>query len=154
MIYKAKENAATDSESRKKEDDKINEIFLSSIDMEYKQIMKTIRLGRKTDEDINRPLLISFNTEQDLIEIKRNLPKLKKTTAKIRNLRISPDRSLNKREDVLNLVTKVKKLQRSGRRKLCVSGSKNADTKFKEERKTRKLNFWYTNIDTITKTQH
>ena len=108
MIYKAKESAATDSESRKKEDDKINEIFLSSIDMEYKQVMKTIRLGRKTDEDINRPLLISFNTEQDLFEIKRNLPKLKKTTAKIRNLRISPDRSLNKREDVLNLVTKVK----------------------------------------------
>ena len=68
MIYKAKESAATDSESRKKEDDKINEIFLSSIDMEYKQIMKTIRLGRKTDEDINRPLLISFNMNKMLLK--------------------------------------------------------------------------------------
>ena len=72
--------------------------------MEYKQIMKTIRLGRKTDEDINRPLLISFNTEQDVIEIKRKLPKLKEATAKIRNLIISPDWSLNEKEEVVNLV--------------------------------------------------
>ena len=68
MIYKAKESAATDSESRKKEDDKINEIFVSSIDMEFEQIMKTIRLGRKTDEDINRPLLISFNMNKMLLK--------------------------------------------------------------------------------------
>ena len=50
---------------------------LSSIEMEDKQIKKTIRLGRKTDEDINVPLLVSFNTEKDAVEINLNLPKLK-----------------------------------------------------------------------------
>ena len=68
------------------------------------------RLGRKTDEDINRPLLISFNMNKMLLKKKRKLPKLKEATAKIRSLRISPDRSLNEREEVLNLVTKAKNL--------------------------------------------
>ena len=74
-----------------------------------KQFVKTIRLGPKTDADINRPLLVSFNTEQDVIEINRKLPKLKVATAKIRNLRISTDRSLKKREEMRNLVRKAKK---------------------------------------------
>ena len=77
--------------------------------MEDKQIVKTIRLGRKTDEDISRPLLVSFNTEQDVIEITQKLPKMKEAFAEIKNLRISPDRSLKEREDVRNLVTKAKK---------------------------------------------
>ena len=95
-------------------------------------------------------MLVSFNTEQDVIEINRKLPKLKEATAEIRNLRISPDRSLKEREAVRNLVTKAKKLERSGRRKLCKSGSRNADTKSQEESKTTKINFWYTNFDTNT----
>ena len=49
VIYKAKESAATDSASRKKEDEKIVEIFLSSIEIKDKQIVKTIRIGRKTN---------------------------------------------------------------------------------------------------------
>ena len=73
------------------------------------QIVKTIRLSRKTDEDINRPLLLSFNTEQDVIEINRKLPNLKEATAEIRSLRISPDRSL-KEEEVQNLVMKMENL--------------------------------------------
>ena len=73
------------------------------------QIVKTIRLSRKTDEDINRPLLLSFNTEQDVIEINRKLPKMKEATAEIRSLRISPDRSL-KEEEVRNLVMKMENL--------------------------------------------
>ena len=71
-------------------------------------MVKTIRIGRKTDEDINRPLLVSLNT--DVIEINRKSPKSKEATAEIRNLRISPDRSLKKREEVRNLVTKAKNL--------------------------------------------
>ena len=71
--------------------------------MEDTQYVKTIRLGRKTDEDINRPLLVSFNTEQEVIETNQKLPKLKKATAEIRNLRISQDRSLKEREEVRNL---------------------------------------------------
>ena len=77
------------------------------------------------------------------------MPKLKEATAKIRNLRISPDRSLNEREDVLNLVTKVKNLNDQEEGNFV-----DADTKIKEERRTRKLNFWYTNIDTLTKTKY
>ena len=73
------------------------------------QIVKTIRISRKTDEDINRPLLLSFNTEQDVIEINRKLPNLKEATAEIRSLRISPDRSL-KEEEVRNLVMKMENL--------------------------------------------
>ena len=38
------------------------------------------------------------------------MPKLKKATAEIRNLRISPDRSLKEREEVRKLVTKAKNL--------------------------------------------
>ena len=67
--------------------------------MEVKQIVKTIRLGRKTDEDINRSLLFSFNTKQDVIEINQKLRKLKEATAEIRILRISPDWSLKEREE-------------------------------------------------------
>ena len=78
--------------------------------MEDKQTVKTIRLCRKTDEDINRPLLVSFNTEQAVIEIYRKLPNLKEATVEIRNLRISPDRSLKEREETRNLVTKAKNL--------------------------------------------
>ena len=110
VTYKAKESAANDSESRKQEDKKIVEKFLSSIELEDKQIVKTIRLGRKTDEHINRPLLVSFNTEQDVIEINRKLSKMKEATAEIRNLRFSPDRSLKEKEEVRNLVTKAKNL--------------------------------------------
>ena len=49
VIYKAMESAATDSESRKKEDEKIVEIFKSNIEMEDKQIVKTIdTVGKPT----------------------------------------------------------------------------------------------------------
>ena len=94
----------------KKEMKKKVEKFLPSMIMEDKQIVKTIRLGRKTDEDINRPLLVSFNTEQDLIKINRKLPRLKEATAEIRNLRNNPDLTLKEREQVLNLFTKAKNL--------------------------------------------
>ena len=104
---------------------------------------------------MNRPLLVSFKTEQDVIEISRKLPKLKKATTEIKNLGISLDRSLKEREEVRKLVTKAKKkLERSGTRKLCISGSMNAGSKNLEESKTRKLNFWYTKIDTLTQTKH
>ena len=58
---------------------------------------------------MNRPLLVSFKTEQDVIEISRKLPKLKKATTEIKNLGISLDRSLKEREEVRKLVTKAKK---------------------------------------------
>ena len=74
--------------NQKKIDEKIVKFFLSIIKIEDKQILKTIRLGRKTDEDLNRPL----------------------GTKEIRNLRISPDRSLKEKEEVRNLVTKAKNL--------------------------------------------
>ena len=138
VIYQAKESAATGIESGKKEDEKQMKNSLSSIVMEGKQIVKTIRLGQKTDEDISRPLLVSFNTKQDVIEKTRKLPELKKAIAEIRNLRTSPDRSLKEREEVRNLVTKAKKLERSGTSKLCVSGSSNSDAKSQEKSKTRK----------------
>ena len=88
--------------------EKITEKLSSSIDMEDTQYLKAIRLGRKTDEDINRPLLLSFNSENAFIETNQKLPKLKEATAEIRNLRISQDRSLEEREKELKLVTKAK----------------------------------------------
>ena len=87
MIYKPKENASTDSETRKKEDEEIDEKLLAIIDMEDKHVVKMMRLGRKTDEDTSKSLLVSLNFEQDVIETNQKIPKLKET--KIRNLRIS-----------------------------------------------------------------
>ena len=41
---------ATDLKARKNEDDQLVRNLLSSIDMSEKQILKTVRLGRKNDK--------------------------------------------------------------------------------------------------------
>ena len=96
IVYKAKEKMATDVEAKKSEDEQLVRNLLSSIDKAEKQNMETARSGRKTDETTNRPLLVSFNNEQDAFELNWNLPKMKDATTEIRSLKINPEWSLKK----------------------------------------------------------
>ena len=78
--------------------------------MAEKQIVETARLGRKTDKTFNRPLLVSFNNEQDAVELNRILPNVKDATTEIRSLRVNPERSLKKREEVRMMINRAKNL--------------------------------------------
>ena len=78
--------------------------------MEEKQIVKSVRLGRTTDETTNRPLLVSFINEQDVVELNQNPPKLKDATTAIRSLRISPDKFHKEREEKRKMANKAKNL--------------------------------------------
>ena len=139
IFYKAKENLATDVESKKNDDEQLERNFLSSIDMAEKEIVSTVRLGRKIGETTNRPLLVTFNNEQDVVELSQNVLKMKDATTEIGSFRISPDRTLKEKEKVRKMVNKEKKLERSGKRENHASGPRDADKKVKSEnRKVRK----------------
>ena len=51
--------------------------------MEDKEFVKKIRRGRKTINQINRPLFVSFNAEQDFVDLSRYLTKLKEADAEV-----------------------------------------------------------------------
>ena len=146
MIYKAKESAATDSESKKKLDERIVEKLLSSIDMEDKQIMKTIRLGRKTNEDINRPLLVFFNTEQDNIEMNRKLIFEKMRFEKQRQLE---DETIDRFLHNLEMLRRRSQPDESNRRMNLAVPSKFIDGVKNDELRTR-LATQYTPLSTNT----
>ena len=111
IVYKAPESTHQDGHNRKVEDKQLIETFLASVEMGNKTAF--VLLGKKNDEaTTNRPLLVSFDNQKDVNEIMKNLRKLKDAEDKIKNLRIGPDRSLKKREEVRKLIAKAKNLSK------------------------------------------
>ena len=111
ITYKAPESTHQDGHNRKVEDKQLIETFLAPVEMGNKTATNLVRLGKKNDEaKTNRPLLVSFDNEKDVSKILKNLNKVKDAEYKIKNLRIGPDRSLKKREEVRRLRAKAKNL--------------------------------------------
>ena len=62
-----------------------------------------------------RPLLVKMNTVEETELVMKNLKNLKEPGPELQNLRISPDRSLNERQELKVLVMKAKNLNTSER---------------------------------------
>ena len=73
IIYKAPESTHQDGHNRKVEDKQLIKKFLASVKMGNKTATNFFRPGKKNGEaTTNRPLLVSFDNEKDVSEIRKN----------------------------------------------------------------------------------
>ena len=115
IIYKAPESKATNPKDRYNQDLTIVNQLCGSIDVDCTKVKQCTRLGRKLDdqkesEQQTRPLLVTFDTINDADLMLKNLTKLKFANEDLRQLRVTPDRSLKERENVRFLVQRAKNL--------------------------------------------
>ena len=119
IFYRVPELEAEAWDERKTYDKDVIQSVLSfvSLDME---ITDFHRLGKrfvpsKEDKDVStvqtsRPLKVVLKNEEDRQAVLSNLNKLRNADPKIKSIRISPDMSLQEREEVRSLVAKAKNL--------------------------------------------
>ena len=112
VIYRAPESKATNSKDRYDQDLEIVNQLCGSIDIDFTTVKQCTRLGRKPDdqsEQQTRPSLVTFDTINNADLMLKNLTKLKFANEKnLRQLRVTPDRSLKERENVRFLVQRAK----------------------------------------------
>jgi hypothetical protein len=124
IIYRLPELLTDDRERRWETDRKGVNKFLQTIEVGV-EIDKIARMGKRPEleeEQLEgagqerappaRPLKITLKNEEDAKKIFTNLYKLKNKEAEMSNLRITPDRSLQERENIKNLVETAKNLTR------------------------------------------
>ena len=114
VIHRAPEDNQQGEEERLKEDDELVDSLLCEIELPDLRAKKCKRLGKKpTQDDPNakdRPLMVTFETEEEVAKVLQNLTKLKGKEKRLVNLRVSPDRSMKDREIVRELVQRAKNL--------------------------------------------
>ena len=113
VIYKAPESNATNPKDRYDHDMAIVNHLCVSIDIDGTTVKHCTRLGRKPDdqsEQQTRPLLVTFDTINNADLMLKNLTKLKFARENLRQLRVTPDRSLKQRDNVRFLVQRAKNL--------------------------------------------
>ena len=119
IIHRSAEQFTGSEEDRKEGAKKFVRSFLEELELSYYVVEKTTRLGKKTDTsqerdtpltEHHRPLMVTFNNSSDVETVMKNLRKLKNAPDELRNLRISPDRSMKEREEVRILIQRVKNL--------------------------------------------
>ena len=84
----------------------IQQLF-SSIEIEPTQVKNCTRLGKVSDLENRarpRPLRITLDSPEDAELMMKSLTKLKFAEDEIRQLRVTPDRSMKERENVRSLV--------------------------------------------------
>ena len=119
IIHRAAEQSTGNEEDRKEGDKKLVRSFLEELELSYDVVEKTTRLAKKTDTsqekdtpltEHHRPLMVTLNNSSEVETVMKNLRKLKNAPDELRNLRISPDRSMKEREEVRNLIQRAKNL--------------------------------------------
>ena len=119
IIHRAAEQSTGSEEDRKEGDKKFVRSFLEELKLSYDVVDKTTRLRKKTDTskekdtqltEHHRPLMVTLNNSSEVETVLKNLRKLKNAPDELRNLKISPDRSMKEREEVRNLIQWTKNL--------------------------------------------
>ena len=113
VIYKAPESRAINSKDRYDQDPEIVNQLCGSIDIDCTTVKQCTRLRRKPDdqsEQQTRPLLVTFDLMNKADLMLKNLTKLKFANEKLRQLRVTSDRSLKEKENVRFLVQRAKKV--------------------------------------------
>ena len=113
VIYKAPESNATNSKDHYDHDLAIVNHLCKSIDIDGTTVKHCTRLGRKPDdqsEQQTRPLLVTFDTINNADLMLKNPTKMKFASENLRQLRVTPDRSLKQRDNVRFLVQRAKNL--------------------------------------------
>ena len=115
IIHRAEETESNDRETRRKADLAIVENLLAEVEVQA-DVQEYYRLGKKEQKSNEadarpptpRPLKVSFNTEQDVQNIMKNLHKLGDASPALNQVRVTPDRNLKEREEVRKLVEEAK----------------------------------------------
>ena len=124
IVHRAPEPKSESWEGRKQEDKQFVDELMEVLEITT-EILDIRRLGRrpqqqqeqqtsqaasnKTD-DVSRPLLLSFSSEQEVKKVQDSLKHLKNADEKMYRLRITPDMTQNQREEVRKLVTDAKNM--------------------------------------------
>ena len=135
----------------------------SSIEIEPTKVKNCTRLGKTPDQETRarpRPLRITLDSPVEAELMMRNLTKLKFAEDKIRQLRVTPDRSMKETEKVRFLVQRAKNLtaEEPGNFIHIVRGNKIIRLEKQIDRSIAKNNagnrehfeFWFGNVDTLT----
>ena len=122
IVHRAAESKARESADRMKDDLKLINNLWKSIERDASDVRSCTRLGKKLEEKDNiepetRSLRITLETIDDAEVMKKSWSKLKSAKHELRNLRISPHRSMKDRKCYI-CCTKSKKLDCRGIRKL------------------------------------
>ena len=159
VMHKAPESQSRDSKERYNEDMSLIQQICSSIEMEPTKVKNCTRLGKTPDQEIRarpRPLRITLDSPEDAELMMKNLTKLKFAEDKIRQPRVTPDRSMKERENVRFLVQRAKNLtpEEPGKFIHIVRGNKIIRVKksiAKNNAGNREhFELWFVNVDTLT----
>ena len=163
VIYRAPDSKATNSKDRYDQDlEKVNELC-GSIDIDCTTVEQCTRLGRKPDDQSEQQtllLLVTFDTINNADLMLKNLTKLKFSNENLRQLRVTPDRSLKERERKRSFLSSTgKKLDLRGIRGLHSHSERRPNSKGKETiknprridgHKREQFNVWFGNVDVLT----
>jgi hypothetical protein len=110
IMYRAEESEADSAEDRYKDDLKFVLGLFSSINSgaDREDIVKVTRLGRRTDDGKQRPLLVELGSRSAKNLVMENLNKLKEATAKYKRVIVVHDMTKKEREDCRTLVDEAK----------------------------------------------
>ena len=106
IIHRSKEKEGTKQE-RDDHDAQLVTRIMEKI--KVKASFTTTRLGKKDAQTgVDRPILVSFQNIDQVASFMSNLNHLKDAEPELKNLRVSPDRSLKERENVRQLLQEAK----------------------------------------------
>ena len=157
VIFRAPECKATNSKDRYDQDLEIVNQLCGSIDIDSTTVKQRTRLGRKPDdqsEQQTRPLFVTFDMINNADLILMNLTKLKFANENLRQLRVTPDRSVKERENVRFIVQRAKNLtsEESGDYIHIVRGDQllRENPRSIDGHKREQFNVWFGNVDVLT----
>ena len=138
----------------------------SSIEIEPTKVKNCTRLGKNPDQQNRarpRPLRITLDSPEEAELIMKNLTKLKFAKDEIRQIRVTPDRSMKERENVRFLVQRAKNLTAKEPSNFIhiVRGNKIIRVRKREIEVLQKNNagnrehfeLWFGKVDTLTPDQ-
>ena len=113
IIYNVVENQKTTSKERMSGDKDfceklMNEVLKVGLDLEEGDIQKVIRLGKRTEDDKNRPILVEFSSGQVKNLIMENAGKLGNAIDEFKGVTISHDMTKAEREQCREMVEEAK----------------------------------------------
>ena len=114
IIYRVPESASNDRSVSENEDRQfLKDLMEGPLELTYSgEVVKQVtRLGKKTEENGVRPLLVKLSRESDKTELMSSLKKLKNATEKFKRISVAHDLTARQREAVKEVLKAAKREQ-------------------------------------------
>ena len=117
IIYRVPESASNDRSVSENEDRQfLKDLMEGPLELTYSgEVVKQVtRLGKRTEENGVRPLLVKLSRESDKTELMSSLKKLKNATEKFKRISVAHDLTARQREAVKEVLKAAKREQEAG----------------------------------------